>query len=126
VTRPRLATLAIATLALLVSGALAYGSGSIDLRRFVVAGGGGRSSAGGLTLSGTMGQHDVGESSGVGLRVLGGFWHGTGPPTGPPPPTETPGTPLPTATGTPGGATPAPMPRRIHLPMTLNRFLLGP
>ncbi len=43
---------------------------------YTIDGGGGRSSGGGYTLTGTIGQADSAYSSGVGYEVLGGFWPG--------------------------------------------------
>jgi hypothetical protein len=44
------------------------------LEAFTVGGGGGTSSGGSYTVSGTVGQPDVGQSAGGDYRVGGGFW----------------------------------------------------
>ena len=68
-------TLALA-LVLFVSGA-ALAAGSYTLSWWTVDSGGGYSSGSGYTLSGTIGQPDVGMlASGGGYTLAGGFWHG--------------------------------------------------
>ncbi len=70
----------IAVLGALVAGAAtvaavaAQSSPGFNLRRFVVAGGGGRAASAGFTLHGTLGQAETGGSTGPGLRLSGGFW----------------------------------------------------
>lgn len=54
----------------------AQSGGSYDIRRATIDGGGGRSSGGTLQVTGTVGQPDVGRSSGQGFVSRGGFWAG--------------------------------------------------
>jgi hypothetical protein len=44
------------------------------ITRWTMDGGGGTSSGGGYTLSGTIGQPDIGFMSGGGYTLAGGFW----------------------------------------------------
>ena len=67
-----LATLVVT--AALATSVLAQSSGSYNLRRFVVAGGGGRAADGDVELHGTIGQGWVGVSTGPGIRLSSGFW----------------------------------------------------
>ncbi len=67
--------------ALLAVGALVCGSstarisgGDFEIRKAVVAGGGGVSSGGGIVLTGTIGQSVVERSVGGEFQLSGGFW----------------------------------------------------
>lgn len=71
--------LALALAATLAAGAASPASAQLALSRFTVDGGGGRSSAGALALSGTIGQPDAGVLSGSALTLGGGFWMGRSP-----------------------------------------------
>ena len=55
------------------------GGGDFDLSWHTIDGGGGTSSGGDFELSGTIGQHDAGETmTGGDFALTGGFWAGTG------------------------------------------------
>jgi len=59
----------------------AQSGGPFQIEKSVIAGGGGRSSGGTLTLEGTIGQSVAGTtSSGGTFQVAGGFWGGSAPP----------------------------------------------
>ncbi len=55
----------------------------MQLSWYTIDAGGGTSSAGGFTLTGTIGQHDAGRMAGEAFEVRGGFWSALG---APPPP----------------------------------------
>lgn len=58
----------------LFAGAATVRAGGFELDWHTVDGGGGGAVAGGLTLSGTIGQPDAHLMSGSGLTLVGGFW----------------------------------------------------
>jgi len=70
-TRVALVGAGIAALALV---SLAAAQGGFDLSWYTVDGGGARSSGGGFTLEGSVGQPDAGTLSGGGYTLQGGFW----------------------------------------------------
>ena len=75
----RLTTIVLAALALvsLVSKAPAQTGDGYDLSWLTVDSGGGSSSSDGYTLSGTIGQFDVGAAlNGGDYTLVGGFWSG--------------------------------------------------
>jgi hypothetical protein len=74
----RLVLLGLALVLLLSAGAaLATDEGGgIEIPRWVIAGGGGRSEAGRYALTGTIGQAVVGTGSGGSYEVCSGFWAG--------------------------------------------------
>jgi hypothetical protein len=75
----RAKVLLLAVLVGLLAGSAVVGLGlAPEIKRYVIAGGGGRSASGGYAVDGTIGQALVGSSSSGGLRVQGGFWPGTG------------------------------------------------
>lgn len=78
----------IATLFCATAAAFApLGGGDFDLSWHTIDGGGGSSSGGEFELSGTIGQHDAGETmTGGDFALIGGFWAGAG---------AAPGTPCP-------------------------------
>jgi hypothetical protein len=94
---PRSAMLvALASLTALLTGVVAQSSASINLSRSVIGGGGGRSSAAGLAVHGTIGQSLTGVSTATAFRLSSGFWW----PLAAPLPTGT-GTALPPASPSP-------------------------
>ncbi len=55
------------------------GGGDFDLSWHTIDGGGGSSAGGGFELSGTIGQHDAGQTmTGGSFALTGGFWAGAG------------------------------------------------
>ena len=99
ITRLRLALVGAVIAALALVG-LALAQGGFDLGWYTVDGGGARSSGGGYTLEGSIGQPDAGTVSGGSYSLQGGYWAIDG--------TQTPtATPSATPTGTlTVGATP--------------------
>jgi hypothetical protein len=78
--RPR-RTIAMGALATTVASAVALATADApksvgDAPWHTIDGGGGRSAAGALVLSGTAGQPDAGAMSGGSYALAGGFWHG--------------------------------------------------
>lgn len=73
-------TLAITALTLFwaANTLLAQTGGEYDLSWFTVDGGGEASNQNGYTLTGTVGQPDVGVMSGGAYTLAGGFWGPTG------------------------------------------------
>ena len=57
----------------------AQSGGSFNLPQTVIAGGGGSSTGGTNEITGTIGQHLTGQSSGGGFAIEGGFWPGAVP-----------------------------------------------
>ncbi|MEM7704391.1 MAG: hypothetical protein AAF358_02505 [Pseudomonadota bacterium] len=55
-------------------GALAQSGGGFDIRRSVIAGGGGQAAGGDFSLTGTAGQPATQESAGGDFVVRAGFW----------------------------------------------------
>lgn len=99
--RLRYAILAFALLAALLFGSWALAADGITLGRYVVAGGGGRVSAGAFTLSGSAGQPVAGPVTAGSAQLSAGFWV-PGLPTSTPTPTRTPtATTVPTSTSIP-------------------------
>lgn len=78
--------------------ALPQSGGSFEIRKSVIAGGGGRSAGGAFVADGTVGQSVAGTTSTGGTFSIGGGFWGTDGAGGTPTPTMTP-----TATPTPGG-----------------------
>jgi hypothetical protein len=74
--RKCIAPLTLAALFLLASVALAQTGGGYDLSWSTIAGGGGNSQGGSLSVADTIGQPDVGVSNGGPYSVQGGFWGG--------------------------------------------------
>ena len=74
--RGLLLLLLIVALALATSAAWAQSGDGYDLSWWTVDGGGGRSTGGGYTLEGTVGQPDAATWSGGGYTLAGGFWGG--------------------------------------------------
>ena len=77
--RTRLICGALVALLLLIAGttiATAHTTGDYSISWWTVDGGGGTSQSADdqYTLSGTIGQPEVGEASGLGYTVKGGFW----------------------------------------------------
>ena len=68
--------LQVLIISLVVVG-LALANGSVDLPRWVLGSGGSDSSAGNVTLQGTLGQPIVGDKSGGNITLEQGFWHGS-------------------------------------------------
>ncbi|MCH8825266.1 MAG: hypothetical protein IH984_17355 [Planctomycetes bacterium] len=70
----------LATLFCATAAAFApLGGGNFDLSWHTIDGGGGTSAGGGFELSGTIGQHDAGQTmTGGSFALTGGFWAGTG------------------------------------------------
>ena len=70
----------IAVLFCATAAALApLGGGDFDLSWHTIDGGGGTSAGGGFELSGTIGQHDAGQTmTGGSFALIGGFWAGAG------------------------------------------------
>jgi hypothetical protein len=46
----------------------------LQLDWYTIDGGGGTSSGGGITVTGTIGQHDAATTTGGGIECAGGFW----------------------------------------------------
>ena len=106
------------TLLLLAGTAALVYAGSTSIDWDVIAGGGGSTSSGDVTIEDTIGQPVVGASQAGDVAIDSGFWPGlqaatpTGAPTDTPTPTPT-GAPTDTPTPTPTGAstdTPTPTP----------------
>jgi hypothetical protein len=78
---PRISILLILlTVLLLTSTALSASNApsALEVQRYVIAGGGGHSEAGGLTLDGTVGQAVVGTTGQGTFDLCSGFWCGMG------------------------------------------------
>jgi hypothetical protein len=76
----RLATLALALFALLVTAGLLYAApNALEMVWWTVDGGGGTLSNGSYSLSGTVGQAEVGAAlESGGYTLVGGYWYGAG------------------------------------------------
>jgi len=66
----------IGAAAFAVGAIAASAQAGITIDWYTIDGGGGTSSAGTLSVSGTLGQHDAGVLTGGGFTVKGGFWAG--------------------------------------------------
>lgn len=66
----------VVTICLLLGACLNAGAQSYSIDWFTIDGGGGTSSGGNYTLSGTIGQPDVGSLNGGNYSLQGGFWPG--------------------------------------------------
>jgi hypothetical protein len=67
---------AVVLLGILVTAGVASAAGSLDISRSVVAGGGGKTSAGDYTLSATIGQPITGRAVVGSTDLCVGFWCG--------------------------------------------------
>ncbi len=72
----RILMAATAVALLLVSAWFVSAAGTYDLSWFTIDGGGGSSGGGSYSLSGTIGQPDVGNMQGGSFGLEGGFWGG--------------------------------------------------
>lgn len=75
----RLLLLGLGLVLLLSAGAAlasGEGGGGLEIPRWVIAAGGGRSEVGNVALTGTIGQPVVGTGSARRLEVCSGFWAG--------------------------------------------------
>ena len=99
---------------LLLGGVVAGMKARELLKRWVVAGGGGRISSAGYRLDSTVGQAVVGDTSSAGYRLKSGYWPGSAEqPTQGTTPTRSP-TPTRTLTPVPG------LTQRLTIPMTVK------
>ncbi|MEM1091205.1 MAG: hypothetical protein AAGI67_12550 [Pseudomonadota bacterium] len=69
-----LSALLLAGGTVLAAGALAQTGGGFEIRRSVIAGGGGQGAGGDFVLTGTAGQPATQESAGGDFTVRAGFW----------------------------------------------------
>jgi hypothetical protein len=72
----KLISLLVAGAVLLLIGSAALGAGEDYVLDWWTVGGGGTSTGGQYNLSGAVGQPNVGELSGGGYALMGGFWTG--------------------------------------------------
>jgi hypothetical protein len=66
------------TLGVVAAMAVPVSLGALEIDWFTIDGGGGRSIAGNLALTGTIAQPDAGPMAGDGFSVRGGFWAASG------------------------------------------------
>ena len=78
VSTPGRAILLAAVLLLLLTSVSLAAITAYGIPRFVIGGGGGRSTGGDYTLTGTVGQSVVDRSSGINYDLCSGFWCGLG------------------------------------------------